>query len=158
MASDIFLKAGDIMGESLDARHPDEIVVLSWSWGLMQPGGIAAATGGGVGKVQLSDLSFTHLLDKASPSLMKACATGTHLKEAVLTERKAGGDQQEFLIIRMSDAMVTSVQASASADGAVEQVSLQFARVDLEYKPQRADGSLDVGIHFTYDPKASRVG
>ena len=35
---------------------------------------------------------------------------------------------------------------------------LAFAKVDLEYKPQKPDGSLDVGVHFRYDVKAQREG
>jgi hypothetical protein len=28
----------------------------------------------------------------------------------------------------------------------------------LEYKPQKADGSLDAGLHFKYDLKANKEG
>jgi len=38
-----------------------------------------------------------------------------------------------------------------------ETVSLAFAKVDFEYKPQKADGSLDVGIHFRYDLKNNKT-
>jgi type VI secretion system secreted protein Hcp len=37
-------------------------------------------------------------------------------------------------------------------------VSMAFAKVHLEYKPQRPDGSLDAGIHFKFDIKANKVG
>jgi type VI secretion system secreted protein Hcp len=40
--------------------------------------------------------------------------------------------------------------------GSVETVSLAFAKVNVEYKPQKADGSLDAGIHFKYDLKAQK--
>ena len=30
------------------------------------------------------------------------------------------------------------------------------AKVAVEYKPQKADGSLDAGIHFKYDLKAQK--
>ena len=40
----------------------------------------------------------------------------------------------------------------------VESVSLAFAKVDLEYRPVKPDGSLDAGIHFKYDLKASKEG
>ncbi|WP_235543395.1 MULTISPECIES: type VI secretion system tube protein Hcp [unclassified Phycicoccus] len=82
MASSIFARIGTIKGESRDARHKDEIDVLSWAWGLSQAGNLGHGGGGGSGKVSFQDLTFTHHLDKSSPSLMKACATGTHLKEA----------------------------------------------------------------------------
>jgi type VI secretion system secreted protein Hcp len=156
MASDIFAKIGDIKGESLDDKHKGEIELLSWSWGVSNAGEMRGGSGGGEGKASFHDLSFTHKIDKASPVLMQACATGVHLKEATITHRKAGKGQQEFLVIKMNDVIITSVSHSDSDDGRSESVSMAFAKVDLQYKPQKADGSLDAGIHFKYDIKANK--
>ena len=158
MASDIFAKIGDIKGESLDDKHKDEIEVLSWSWGVTNSGASAHGGGGGEGKASFHDLSFTHKIDKASPVLMKACATGVHIKEATITHRKAGKGQQEFLIFKMNDVIVTSVQDGDSGDDRTESVSIAFAKIDLEYRPQKRDGSLDAGIHFKYDIKGNKEG
>ena len=158
MAIDIFAKIGDIKGESSDAKHKDEVEVLSWSWGVAQSGSVTGP-GGGAGKASFADFSFMHRIDSASPLLMKACATGEHIKEATVTHRKAGKGQQEFLIIKMNDILITSVQPTASnADGLMEAVSLQMAKVNLEYKPQKADGSLDAGVFFKYDIKGNKEG
>ena len=161
MASDIFAKIGDIKGESLDAKHKDEIEVLSYSWGVASSGHIDTGGGGGAGKANFQDLSFHHGIDKASPRLLAACATGEHLKEATITHRKAGKGQQEYLIIKMNDILITNV-APAGSNGdsglVLEQVALQASKVDLEYKPQKADGSLDAGLHFKYDVKANKEG
>src|ERR1700751_1683105 len=118
MASDIFAKIGDIKGESLDDKHKDEIEVLLFSWGVANTGGTPAGGGGGAGKATLQDLSIVHKIDKASPLLMRACATGTHLKEATITHRKAGKDQQEYLIIKMNDIIITGVSLADSSGGA----------------------------------------
>ena len=161
MAADIFAKIGDIQGESVDAKHKGEIDVLSWSWGVSQSGSVGTGGGGaGSGKASFQDLQMTHGVDKASPNLLKACATGQHIPEATITVRKPGGGQPEFLVIRMTDVIVTSVHPgnAAGAAGLVENVSLQFAKVDLEYRPQKPDGSLDAGIHFKYDIKNNREG
>jgi len=157
MASDIFAKLGDIKGESIDDKHKDEIEVLSYSWGVSNAGSMSYGTGGGEGKASFHDLSFTHKIDKASPILMQSCATGVHLKEATITHRKAGKGQQEFLVTKMNDVIVTSVTHGGNgSDGSNENVSLAFAKVNVEYKPQKADGSLDAGIHFKYDLKAQK--
>ena len=160
MASDIFAKLGDIKGESVDDKHKGEIDVLSWSWGVTQTGSMAHGGGGGEGKAHFNDFNFTHHVDKASPVLLKACATGEHIKEATITVRKAGKGQQEFLIIKMTDILITGVAPSGAGDGAAtaEHIALQFAKVDLEYKPQKADGSLDAGLHFKYDIKGNKEG
>jgi len=158
MASDIFAKIGDIKGESLDSKHKDEVEVLSFSWGVTNDATIKTS-GGGAGKATFHDLSFVHAIDKASPSLLKACATGSHLKEATITHRKAGKGQQEYLIIKMNDVIITGVSLSDSSDAAgSENVTMAFAKVDFEYKPQKLDGSLDAGVHFKFDIKASKVG
>jgi type VI secretion system secreted protein Hcp len=160
MAADIFAKIGDIKGESVDDKHKGEIDVLSWSWGVSQSGSMSHGGGGGEGKAHFNDFNFTHNVDKASPVLLKACATGEHIKEATLTVRKAGKGQQEFLIIKMNDILITGVSPSGAGDaaGTAEHVALQFAKVDLEYKPQKPDGSLDAGVHFKYDIKGNKEG
>ena len=162
MAADIFAKLGDIKGESFDDKHKDEIEVLSFSWGVTSQNapGAPGPVGAAAGKASFKDLTITHTIDKASPLLLQACATGMHLKEATITHRKSGKGQQEFLIIKMNDVIVTSVGMVGSEDAAAtaESVALRFGKVDLEYKPQKADGSLDAGVHFKYDIKAKKVG
>jgi len=159
MASDIFAKIGDIKGESLDDKHKDEIEVLSFSWGVTNTGGTAAGGGGRAGRATFQDLSIVHKIDKASPLLMRACVMGEHLKEATITHRKAGKDQQDYLIVKMNDIIITGVtDGDASGHAGSETVSLVFAKIDLEYKAQKADGSLDTGIHFKYDLKTNKEG
>ena len=158
MASDIFAKLGDIKGESGDSKHKDEIEVLSYSWGVTNAGSMSHGGGGGEGKATFHDLSFVHKIDKASPLLLKACATGMHLKEATITHRKAGKGQHEYLVVKMNDVIVTGVTHGGSGDGDSENVSLSFAKVAFEYKPQKPDGSLDAGVFFKYDLKANKDG
>jgi type VI secretion system secreted protein Hcp len=155
MAADIFAKLGDIKGESLDSKHKGEIEVLSWSWGVSNPVSLAGS-GAGQGKAHFHDLSFTHKIDKASPALMQACATGVHLKEATITHRKAGKGQQEFLVIKLNDVIITALGDLDTGDDSTETVSLAFAKIGVEYRPQKADGSLDAGIFFKYDLKANK--
>jgi type VI secretion system secreted protein Hcp len=160
MTTNIHLKLGDIKGESTDSVHRGEIDVLSWAWGMGNPTSVAASGGSGTGKVQIQEIHFVHHIDKASPNIMKMCATGEHLPEAILSQRKPGSVPQEYLVIKLNDVIVTSVSDSGSSgsDQPAESVALAFAKVDLEYKPQKPDGSLEVGIHFKYDIKANRVG
>jgi type VI secretion system secreted protein Hcp len=158
MASDIFAKIGDIKGESIDSKHKDEIEVLSYSWGVAKDGAMAVS-GGADGKAKFQDLSIVHSIDKASPVLMRACATGTHMKEATITHRKAGKLQHEYLVVKMNDVIITGVtHGGGSGQPGSETVSLAFAKVDVEYKPQKDDGSLDASVHFKYDIKGDREG
>jgi type VI secretion system secreted protein Hcp len=157
MAPDIFAKIGDIKGESADDKHKDEIEVLSFSWGVTTAA--PAGPGVGAGKPTFQDLAFVHHVDKASPSLMRACATGTHLKDATITQRKAGKGQHDYLIVKMSDVIITGViDTTSSTQPSTESVSLTFGKVHYEYRPQKADGSLDAPVLFKYDLKTNKEG
>ncbi|MGH9410166.1 MAG: Hcp family type VI secretion system effector [Vicinamibacterales bacterium] len=159
MAADKFLKLGDIKGESLDSKHKDEIEILSWSWGVSNSaGGMTFGSGGGQGKAAFQDLTFTHLIDTASPTLMQYCADGTHMKDGVLVSRKSGKGQQEYLFVKMTDVIITSVShGSQGSDKETEQVALAFAKVSVEYSPQKPDGSLGAAIKAGYDLQANKV-
>jgi type VI secretion system secreted protein Hcp len=158
-AVDYFLKIDGIQGESMDDKHKDEIDILSFSWGATQSGTFAAGGGGGAGKVSMQDFQFTMVYNKASPALMLACAQGDHIKNAILTCRKAGKEQQEFLKITMSDCLVSSFQIG-EAGGVVptDQVSLNFAKIEHEYKEQDATGKLMGSIKKSFDLKSIKGG
>jgi type VI secretion system secreted protein Hcp len=159
MASDIFAKIGDIKGESLDAKHKDEIEVLSFSWGVSNTGSSGSGGGGATGKAVFQDLQIVHGIDNATPALLKACAAGQHIKDATITHRKAGKGQQEFLVITLNDVTIAAVSHTGDeVEPYVEAVSLKFAKVDFHYRKQRTDGSLDPGEHFKYDLKANKIG
>jgi type VI secretion system secreted protein Hcp len=154
----MFIKIGDIKGESHDDKHKDEIDIMQWSWGVSQAGTMAGGGGGGAGKAAFQDIHFTHLVDKASPVLAQMCSTGTHIKEATLTVRKAGKGQQEYYIVKLNDLLVSSVQTSGSDGQGVptESVSLNFAKIHFDYKPQKSDGTLEAAVTFKYDLKANK--
>jgi type VI secretion system secreted protein Hcp len=158
---DYFIKFDGIKGESTDAKHKDEIDVESWSWGETHPGHAAGAGGGaGAGKVSIQDFQFVMHWNRASPTLMKACATGQHIKLATLTGRKAGKGQQDYLTFKFHDVMVSSFQTGGSeaADvSPIDQVSLNFAKIEVEYKPEKSDGSLGAAVQFRYDLKTNKT-
>ena len=159
MPVDLFLKIEGVSGESPDAKHKGEIQLESFSWGESSPGGAPSGGGGGAGKVQMQDLLFSMFVSKASPKLMLACATGKHHKEAVLTVRKAGKSQQEYLIIKLKDVVITSYQIGGTdvGDAPMDQASLGFSTIQMEYKPQKADGSLDAPIKAGWDLKNNKA-
>jgi type VI secretion system secreted protein Hcp len=158
VAVDYFLKIDGVPGESADAKHKGEIQLESFSWGETNASGVVMGGGGGAGKVQMQDLVVTMLVSKASPKLMLGCATGKHYKEAVLTVRKAGKSQQEYLVFKFTDVMVTSYQTggSAQSDLLVDQASLGFSTIQMDYRPQKADGSLDVAVKAGWDLKQNK--
>ena len=145
MAVDAFLKIDGIDGESSDAKHKNEVEILSYSWGVTQPASGGPGSGGGAGKVSFEDFHFVANTSKASPQLFLACASGEHFQKAVLTVRKAGKDQQEFLKVTLSDVLVTEFKNAGQGgevDVPADQFSLNFVKVEFSVASQRLDGSL----------------
>ena len=160
MAQRIFLKIGDIKGESTDKNHKDEIDVQSWTWGLTQQ--VIHAIGGetALGRAKFDELQFTHKVDLASTALMLACAGGRHLKDARLTARKGGNKPLEYLVITLKDVLITSVRdaGDAAATGTHETATLIFSSIDVMYTPQTASGAGGTPVHFKWDVQANKPG
>jgi type VI secretion system secreted protein Hcp len=154
---DFFLKIDGISGESQDAKHKGEIDLQSFSWGETSESGPPGAAG--AGKVAMHDFHFVMRVNKASPLLFLSCATGKHIKEAVLTARRAGKEQQEFVVFKFSDLLISSYQiggAEAVGEIPMDQVSFNFSRIDFEYRAQKPDGSLASPIKAGWDVKKNK--
>lgn len=153
MAVDFLLKIEGVDGESQIKDHDKEIDILGWNWGMDQSGTMHMGGGGGAGKVNIHDVSLTKYVDKATPVLMKMCCNGKHIKEALLVTRKAGEQSLDYLKIKMSDVLVTSVTTGGSGgdDRLQESVTLNFAKVEVGYTPQKADGSGDAEISINWN-------
>ena len=142
MATDMFMKIDSLKGESKDDKHKENIDVLAWSWGVSNSGSAHVGGGAGAGKVNVQDLSFTKWIDVSSPDLVLACCNGKHFKDAKLIVRKAGEKPLEYLTITMEEVLITSVSTGGSGgeDRLTENVTLNFAKVKLEYKEQSGTG------------------
>ncbi|MCW5633142.1 MAG: type VI secretion system tube protein Hcp [Rubrivivax sp.] len=157
MAIDTHLKFDGVEGESAHQDHKGEVEILSWTWGVSNAAH-AAGSGSGKGKATPGDFHFTHLYDKASPVLAKKCAQGTHFKDVVLTARKAGEGQKDFLKITMKEVFITSVQPSGSSGGdLVESVSMSYGGIDFAYKPQDEKGGLGGEVKFGWEVKTTKI-
>lgn len=159
MAVDMFIKIGDIKGESRDDKHKDEIDVLAWSWGMSNSGNAHLGGGAGAGKANFQDISFTKYVDASTHLLMKTCSTGAHYDEATLTVRKSGGTAIEYIIIKLKEVFVSSVSTGGSGgeDKLTENISLNFAEFEYAYTPQKADGSADAKKEFKYSIAENKV-
>ena len=151
MPMEMFLKLSGIDGESVDAKHRGEIDVLAWSWGLSE-GAPATGGGGGAGKVKIQDISIHKLVDLASPLLLSYSAQGKHIADGTLTARRAGMSA-EFLLFKMTTVTVTSVSMAASKDEIrpAETITLNFAKLEVDYRPTKPDGSLGAEKSFKWN-------
>ena len=157
MAIDTHIKFDGIDGESTHKDHKGEVAVLSWSWGLTSATGSSTGAGAGSRKAVPQEMRIVHRYDKASPMLAKQAVMGKHVPIAVLTARKAGEGQKDFLKVTMKEVFITSVQASEAGEGPTEEVAMSYGTIDFEYRPQDVKGSLGSPVQFTWNIKTGKV-
>lgn len=153
MAADMFLNLDGIKGESTDSKHKGEIDILSFSWGMSQLGAGHRGSGSGAGKVEVSDISITKYIDKSSPSIMTACATGEHIAKGKFTVRKAGGSSPlDYLTLDMEKVYISSYQTGGTGGELLtETIGLNFVKVKLEYWTQTEKGAKGENSNFSWD-------
>lgn len=168
---DYFLQIDGVDGESVDKTHSGLIQIQSWQWAEENSGRWGIGSGGGAGKVEMKDFEFRMVTNKASPKLFLLCATGEHVQSAKLICRKSGKGQQEFMTITFSNGLVSSFRTlgnmptkvtangSAELDGVLpmDEIKINFARIEIEYRPQGDDGTMGAAIKAGYDLKANAV-
>lgn len=160
-ASDIFLQLDGIEGESTDAKHKGSVQIHAFSWGLSNAGSTKVGGGGGAGKVNVQDLSFTSSVNKATPELIRLASKGEHFKTATLSVRKAGGKLEDYLAIELENTLVSSYQVSGHGGGhgqPTESISLNFTKIKYDYNSQQAVGiASPVTFSWAIPPSAKSV-
>ena len=159
MAFDAFLMLDGIKGESVDGKHKDEIDVRSFSWGVSQTGTGHTGAGSGAGKADFQDLQIVKSVDKSTPLLKLACASGKHITKGKLTVRKAGENPLEYLTIDLENILVSSYSltgVAGSSEVPDEQVTLNFAKMKTEYWTQTKQGAKGENANFSWDVSANQ--
>jgi len=132
-------RAGKVKGEATESGHADDIHVVGWQWGLTA--GSAVGHTQATSRRSYSALTVYKQIDAATTALMSALATNDEVKEAKLTMRRAGGSQEDFFIVTLQQARITSVQHTGEADGTTrETLTIAFTKVEVEYRPQKTSG------------------
>jgi type VI secretion system secreted protein Hcp len=158
MATDTHIKFDGVEGESTHTDHKGDVDVLSWNWGVSNAAPGSGAGGSGVGRATPADLHIVHNYDKASPLLAKKCAQGVHFPTVVMTVRKAGEGQKDFLKVTMKEVFITTVAPGGGSGGdIVESVSMRYGQIEFAYKPQSATGALGGEVKFGWNVKTSVI-
>jgi len=152
-AIECMLDITDVKGGSAIAGFEDQIDIVKWNWAMTQSGTAHLGTGSGAGRVSVQDITLTKFVDSATHALMRACCNGKHFPKAVLTVRKAGGEPMPYLVITMEQVMVTSVMSGSKTfkSQQIEDISLNFAKVTVDYTPQTEKGASGAKKTMKYD-------
>jgi type VI secretion system secreted protein Hcp len=166
----MFLKVDGMPGDSTDDKHKDEINVTSFAFavgrggdGTGTAGGAVAAGAGSPARRGLQTLRIDKVYDAASPKLLRAAATGRHIKSAVLTFRRSGDNDVEFLRYTLSDVQVTSYDQGGKDGDArdlgslEEEVGFTAARIHVTEQTVDANGKTAPAVNADWTlPKAGR--
>jgi type VI secretion system secreted protein Hcp len=157
MAVDMFLELDGVKGESVDKAHKDKIDILAWSWGLSNSGTFHHGSGGGAGKASFNDITITKYIDAASPNIMLFCANGKHFAKGKIIVRKAGEKPLEYLVIEFDKVLVASYTTGGGSgeERLTENVTLNFAKMKLEYVTQSEKGGKGTPHAFAWDIAAN---
>jgi len=158
--AETFLRLGDIKGESTDAKHKDEIEVLSFTQSWTNTGGTVGGGGSAAGKVQCGAITVMKNIDRASPLLLKAVATGEHIKDGLITFRTEGGRTLEYYTVKLANVIVTELTQTDTPDPnrIMEKLVLNAGKFEYEYRPLNAKGGLGTPVRFGWDCVANKAG
>lgn len=145
MAADAYLQIDGIKGESTDSGHPGWIEITAIHWGVTQPRSTSVSTSGGhtVGHCEHRTLSFTKLVDLASPVLMQHCAMGKTIPKAKLEFMRADGDGKpvKYYQVDLENVMLSHVdQVMHDGDVLKDEVGLCYSKVKWAYTQQKIGG------------------
>lgn len=156
---DLYVRIDGISGESKDSKHSGWIDALTIGYGVSQSFSGFTGGGGGVGKANFDSLTFTHYLDKSTPNLMQFCAAGKHIPNVEVSCCKVGDGSQEYVRITLNECLITSAgPRGASSDIRLkESVSIAYAKIKVEVKEQKPDGSMGPAVTGTWDVKQNKL-
>jgi type VI secretion system secreted protein Hcp len=173
MPIEIFAKLDGIDGESNVKGHEKETLVLSYEQGIDVPSHRPGGGSGQVGKATFSGVRFRKAVDVGSIPLLLACASGTHIKNAVFTFRKAGAVGVDFYKVTLDEVTVAHMvqtagtgaqyplsfgilNAGADTDGFLDEVTLDYVKIQWEYRPIGPDGAPGSPIKGGWDLKQNK--
>ncbi len=123
----IFLALNGIEGESADEQFPRQIEVLSYEQKVKQT--IIRMGGGGMaaGRPEFPDARFRKALDRASPELLHACASGRRFESATFSFRRLAPARPALYTVALGAVLITEV---IQIGGAGAHYPLSFAALD----------------------------
>ena len=135
MPADAFLKIDGIPGESTDAKHENQIEVLSFSHSVSQSGSASDSTAGGksTGRCNHEDFLIVKELDKASPELNLQCCKGTHIKEMTLELCSATGDKSPYMRYLFEGLIIASIKIGGGGGIPTETVKFNYNKINWIY-------------------------
>ncbi|MEO8056539.1 MAG: type VI secretion system tube protein Hcp [Acidobacteriota bacterium] len=135
----IYMQYEGVPGEATTAGHDKWIEVSSIQWATPLPAVPRAPAPAGVASGGPGRVLLMKRVDKASPLLSKAAATGRLVPAVQLDVPKTGGQgSSPYMRYELKNVMVSSFSAGGGGGGtATESLSLNFTRIEFAYEEQK---------------------
>jgi type VI secretion system secreted protein Hcp len=141
-ASPIYMQYEGVQGDVTAAGHDKWIELNSVQWGVPLPAPPPAPAPAGVATGGPGTLRFVKKVDKASPLLSKAAASGKTVPAVQIDVPKGTAPgATPYLRYELKNVMITSYSVSAQGAGdpiPTESISFNFSRIEYKYAEQKA--------------------
>lgn len=141
----------DSVGTMSKSDHENEIQVQAFKLNMTVPKD--PQSGQPTGRRIHTGLTFTKVLDKSSPMIMQALATGEQIKTATFKffRTSSSGEQEHYYTIELEEALVTDVtpwfpnalDPSNSSISHMEDVTLSYKKISETHEVAGTSGSDD---------------
>ncbi|MBY0411468.1 MAG: type VI secretion system tube protein Hcp [Burkholderiaceae bacterium] len=152
----IFIKFpdGTVKGQSQVDGFTDTLEVESFQFGVGL--GVSAATTNqtrSTGHPSFSEVTVSRLSDSATPQLLQHLAGAVTLAgdTTITFTREDKGVTLSLIVIKLTDVILSGVSISSGGDGANESVSLNYAKITVEYTKQKEEGGKEGVAPFGWD-------
>jgi type VI secretion system secreted protein Hcp len=153
----IYMKIPGIDGEVNAVGHEKEIQLNSFQFAVSNPVTSSSGGGGGAGKVSISEIAVTKIMDKSSPLLFKNTATGAHIPQVDIYFVKTGINPQTYAHYILKNVILSSYSVSSGGDRPSESLSINFVQIQFEFIPTNPDGSLGSPITAGWDLSVNKA-
>jgi type VI secretion system secreted protein Hcp len=157
----IFLKLGDIKGETTQVTHKEWIEIQSMQFGVGR--GISAGVGGGSKREatapSVSEITLTKTFDISSPLILKEAIGGKAVEAKIeLTQTDQSGKHIAYQKYILTNALISGYSVSTGGDRPSESVSLNFTKFDSEYINIDDKFATKSTGHVIYDIALAKLG
>lgn len=169
MSQAIYIKIGDIKGESTDDDHNDGwIEVQNLSMGISKPwsSGNYSATGGASdsGKADFDSISFDKYVDKSTHGIQKLALSTESQAETIIhvcqDGPKAGDPKHVIIAVTLENTVIADYNFSASEGDAGrprENISLGFSNYKVAYTGLKNDNTPDDTFELEFSLEKNKV-
>ncbi|HEX9890070.1 MAG TPA: type VI secretion system tube protein Hcp [Nitriliruptorales bacterium] len=157
----MYIKIGDIKGESTDAAHGEWIDLQSVSHSIQRPSGSNTGATRQRSSATFGDIVCVKQLDKSTPKLMESISSGrNHATTMVELLRDVGSDAPPavYLKIELTNVQITSYDLNGST-GAVptESFSLNYEEIKVTYTPYDDTGKAGGKVEYSWKVEEGTV-